>query len=225
MASLLALTIMTQNKPLNVGLVDYGAGNLHSVQNAFSKQGIASQLVRQPADLSGLQALVLPGVGAYGDCAKQLHAQDLWSPLQDWLAANKPYFGICLGYQILFEHSVEFEVTPGLGVLSGRVVQFPIIDLKVPHMGWNSLTLTDHNDPVWEGLPEDPYVYFVHSYYPQPTDESVVSAWCDYGFRFAAAVRQGNLFATQFHPEKSQGIGLRLLKNFVLHASSNLAES
>ena len=199
----------------NVGLVDYGAGNLHSVQNALSKQGITSTLVRQPDDLKQVETLVLPGVGACVDCTIQLHAQDLWSPLKDWLAADKPYLGICLGYQILFDHSDEFEGTDGLGALSGSVVKFPSSELKVPHMGWNNITPTDSSDPVWEGLPADPYVYFVHSYYPKPTDETVVSAWCDYGIRFAAAIRRGNTFATQFHPEKSGPAGLALLTNWV----------
>lgn len=202
----------------HIGLIDYGAGNLHSVQNALAKQGLASSLVREPEDLKPVQALILPGVGACGDCASALQRQDLWSPLKDWLAADKPYLGICLGYQILFEHSDEFDGTEGLGHLSGRVVRFPKSDLKVPHMGWNAIEPTDPSDPIWKGLPDQPYVYFVHSYYPQPSDESVVSAWCDYGGRFAASVRKGNLVATQFHPEKSQQIGLRLLKNFVEQA-------
>ncbi len=199
---------------MKIGLIDYGAGNLHSVENALAKLGIPCQLVREPGHLHGLDKLILPGVGACGDCVKQLKAQDLWSPLRDWLDADKPYLGICLGYQVLFDHSVEFEGTDGLGVLSGRVVRFPRSDLKVPHMGWNKLELTNAADPIWEGLPQDPYVYFVHSYYPDPEDRTLVSAWCDYGVRFAAAVRCGNLVATQFHPEKSQAIGLRIVRNF-----------
>lgn len=198
-----------------IGLIDYGAGNLHSAHNALTKIGASCQLVRSPADLTGVDRLVLPGVGACVDCVNQLKEQDLWSPLRDWLEADKPYFGICIGYQILFDHSEEFEGADGLGILAGKVIRFPRNDLKVPHMGWNALDLVDRSDPLWHGLPENPHVYFVHSYYPQPEDDAVVSAHCDYGLRFAAAARKGNIVGTQFHPEKSQALGLGILRNFV----------
>lgn len=207
---------------MQIGLVDYGAGNLHSVQNALNKLAIPSVLVRNAHGLEEVDAVILPGVGACGDCAKQLHSQDLWQPLRDWLAADRPYLGICLGYQILFEHSDEFDGTEGLGILAGSVVRFPRSELKVPHMGWNRLDLVDPSDPLWTGLPGHPYVYFVHSFYPQPHDTTLVSSWADYGVRFAASVRRGNLVATQFHPEKSQNIGLRILKNFVKSAEEAL---
>ena len=191
---------------MKIGLIDYGAGNLHSAYNALTKIQAPCQFVRGPGDLAGVDSLVLP--------VKQLKEQDLWSPLRDWLEADKPYLGICIGYQILFDHSEEFEGADGLGILSGQVIRFPRNELKVPHMGWNAIDMTDPGDPLWKDLPEKPYVYFVHSYYPNPTDDTVVSAWCDYGIRFAAAARRGNLVATQFHPEKSQAIGLKILQNF-----------
>ncbi len=203
---------------MTVGLIDYGAGNLHSAHNALTKLEVPARLVREPADLEGIDRLILPGVGACVDCVNQLKEQDLWGPLGDWIEADRPYLGICIGYQILFDHSEEFEGADGLGTLAGQVKLFPPSELKVPHMGWNALSLTDRQDPLWAGLPEEPYVYFVHSYYPVPEDLSLVSAWCDYGIRFAAAVRRGNLVATQFHPEKSQAIGLQIIKNFAAGA-------
>lgn len=200
---------------MKLGLVDYGAGNLHSVEHALLEIGAPSQKVREASDLEGIDALVLPGVGACVDCARQLKEQELWEPLREWIIAGRPYFGICLGYQILFDHSEEFEGTAGLGVFEGKVKRFPKNGQKVPHMGWNNLRLVNPSDPLWAGLPADPYVYFVHSFYPEPKDDSLVSAWTEYSLNFAAAIRWGNLVATQFHPEKSQSIGLRILRNFV----------
>ena len=208
---------------MKIGVIDYGAGNLHSVHNGLTKVQTPCRIVRAPADLKGIDRLILPGVGACGDCVSQLKAQDLWTPLRDWLEADRPYLGICLGYQVLFDHSEEFEGSPGLGALSGRVIRFPRGHLKVPHMGWNRIEVTDPSDPLWSGLPHDAYLYFVHSYYPEPADDSLVSAWCHYGIRFAAAIRRGNLVATQFHPEKSQAIGLRMLRNFAAHSTPSPA--
>lgn len=204
---------------MKIGLIDYGAGNLHSARNALVKVGAPCQLVTGPEDLQEVERLVLPGVGACVDCVRQLQVQGLWEPLRAWLEADRPFLGICIGYQILFDHSEEFEGADGLGILPGRVVKFPHSELKVPHMGWNALDLRNSADPLWAGLPEKFYVYFVHSYYPQLEDEDLVNAWCDYGVRFAAAIRRGQTVATQFHPEKSQAIGLRILKNFASGAS------
>ena len=214
--------VSTNDKLMNVGLIDYGAGNLHSVQNALAKVGVESTLVRSPEDMKDVMTLILPGVGACVDCVQQLKKQDLWQPLKEWLCNDRPYLGICLGYQVLFDHSDEFDGADGLGIIPGKVVRFPRNDLKVPHMGWNAIEVTDPKDPLWKGLPDEPYVYFVHSFYPQPKDNSVVSARCDYGVKFAAAIRRGNLVATQFHPEKSQQIGLTILKNFIEQASKVL---
>ncbi|MEM7146863.1 MAG: imidazole glycerol phosphate synthase subunit HisH [Verrucomicrobiota bacterium] len=198
-----------------VGLLDYGAGNLHSVQTALEDLKAPVRLVRDETGLDGLDALVLPGVGACVDCVRNLKDKGLWEPLRDWLQADRPYFGICLGYQILFDHSDEFEGVEGLGFLKGRVVRFPINELKVPHMGWSAIRPVDRADPLWAGLPEDPYVYFVHSYYPAPEDPGIVSSTASYGLDFAASVRKGNVVATQFHPEKSQALGLKILRNFI----------
>ena len=171
--------------------------------------------MRTPEDAAGVTHLVLPGVGAFGDCAEKLRRQNLVSLVRAWIERDRPFLGICVGYQVLFESGEESGQVPGLGILKGRVVRFSESELKVPHMGWNSVALTDPADPIWKGMGKEPYFYFVHSYYPQPEDESLIAAFCTYGVRFAAAVRRGNLVATQFHPEKSQKLGVKLLKNFI----------
>ncbi|MGK0187587.1 MAG: glutamine amidotransferase [Verrucomicrobiales bacterium] len=198
------------------GVIDYGAGNLHSVCNALKLLGIENKLVAHPDDLVNVDALIFPGVGAFGDCVSHLQQQQLIDPIRDWVKADRPFLGICLGYQVLFESSEESPNTPGLAALAGKVVRF--VDdgsLKIPHMGWNVGRPVDAEDPLWKGLPPDPYFYFVHSYYPQPTDPTVVGAWTDYGTQFASAIRFGNIAACQFHPEKSQSAGLKLVENFV----------
>ena len=145
-----------------------------------------------------------------------MESRGLVEPLKDWLQADRPFFGICIGYQLLFESSEESPGTPGLGILEGQVGRFPTqSNLKVPHMGWNTATPRQTETPHWKGLGTNPYFYFVHSYFPQPKDPSVIASTTDYGGEFASAVKRGNLFATQFHPEKSQHTGLQLLKNFV----------
>lgn len=198
-----------------IGLIDYGSGNLRSVGKALEHVGAEVRLVAGMADLSRVDAMVLPGVGAFGDCVRQLHERGLWKAAGDWVKSDRPFFGICLGYQMLFESSEESAGVPGLGIFAGEVRKFDEAQgLKVPHMGWNSLQFSGEKS-AWEGLPAEPHVYFVHSYRPVPSDESLVSAWCEYGGRFAAAISKGNLTATQFHPEKSQEVGLRILENFV----------
>lgn len=199
----------------SIGIVDYGSGNLRSVSKALDAVGARSRLISTPAQLAEIDAVVVPGVGAFGDCAKNLRATGLWEPLREWLAANRPYLGICLGYQLLFESSEETPGVAGLGALPGVVRRFPAGPLKVPHMGWNPLTVTRREDRLYRDLPADPSVYFVHSYFPVPTDESIVTATCDYGGPFAVSVSRGALSAVQFHPEKSQHNGLAILKNFV----------
>lgn len=200
---------------MKLGIIDYGAGNLHSVLNTFEAASVHGHLVRTPEEAAGVTHLVLPGVGAFGDCSEKLRAQKLVPLIREWIEADKPFLGICVGYQVLFESGEEDGQVPGLGMFKGRVVRFPESELKVPHMGWNQLFLSDPADPVWRGMGTAPYFYFVHSYYPQPEDSSLVAACCTYGVRFAAAIRRGNLLATQFHPEKSQKLGVQLLKNFV----------
>ena len=200
---------------MKLGVIDYGAGNLRSVLNTFEAAGVHGHLVRTPEDAEGVTHLVLPGVGAFGDCAEKLRGQGLAPLIREWIEADRPFLGICGGYQVLFEKGEEDEGVPGLALFKGSVVRFPESELKVPHMGWNRLSLFHPADPVWQGMGEDPYFYFVHSYYPVPEDGSLVAASCTYGVRFAAAIRRGNLVATQFHPEKSQKLGVQLLKNFV----------
>ena len=200
---------------MRVGIVDYGRGNIRSVENAFHAIGADAVLIRTPEELEGITHLVVPGQGEFGDCAANLKKQGMFQPICDWAAANRPFLGICVGYQLIFENGEESPGAEGFGILGGTVRRFPNVGLKVPHMGWNSVTLTDPRHPIWNGMPENPFFYFVHSYYPEPTDTRHVAATCEYALPFAAAVIRGNLVATQFHPEKSQHNGLRLLKNFL----------
>jgi glutamine amidotransferase len=196
-----------------LGVIDYGSGNLRSVCKALEAAGSTPSLVTDPSGLDSLDAIVVPGVGAFAHCAENLRATGLWNPVREWALSGRPYLGICLGYQLLFESSEESPGVEGLGVLKGRVVRFPDAALKVPHMGWNTLSKT--SGPLYKGLSGDVSMYFVHSYYPAPADSSVVSAWSDYGLSFAAGVSSGALHAVQFHPEKSQSAGLALLRNFL----------
>jgi len=198
-----------------LGIIDYGAGNLSSVCNSFRAIGAEGRLVHAAADLDGLTHLVLPGVGAFGDCSRALHEQGLSTAIREWVAAEKPFLGICIGYQILFDSSEETPGAPGLGIFSGHVRRFPKTDLKIPHMGWNRVHPRHPEDPIWSGMGEAPYFYYVHSYYPEPVDENLIAADSSYGTTYAAAIRKDRLIATQFHPEKSQLLGLRLLKNFL----------
>ena len=196
-----------------LGVVDYGSGNLRSVCKALEAVGGTVTIVTQAAQLDTIDALVVPGVGAFGDCAANLQRSALWEPVKEWLKAERPYLGICLGYQLLFESSEESPGSKGLGILPGRVVRFARKGLKVPHIGWN--TLSDTRGPLYETLATAPYFYFVHSYYPVPARDDLISARCIYGEAFAASVSTRNLHATQFHPEKSQSYGLAMLRNFL----------
>lgn len=199
------------------GIIDYGGGNLQSVRNAARALGHEPVLVKSADDLKDVSSLVFPGQGAFADCMTALHSQGLVQALRDWLAADRPFFGICIGYQVLFDSGEENPGIAGLGVLQGRVVRFPSVPgLKIPHMGWNNVRPAHPDDPAWAGLGDAPFFYFVHSYYPQPSDPNVIAGTTEYAGRdFAAAVQRGRMFATQFHPEKSQATGLRLLGNFL----------
>jgi glutamine amidotransferase len=198
-----------------IGIIDYGAGNLRSVANAVQALGIEPRLVSKPADLEGLSHLILPGVGAFGDCMAELAKRDLIEVIRQWVLAGKPYFGICLGYQILFEESEEEAGIRGLGIFKGKVRRFTEDGRKIPHMGWNSAIPSDPSDAMWAGLGGEPYFYFVHSYFPEPADPAIVAMRTEYGEKFASAIRSGAVVATQFHPEKSQQAGLQLLGNFL----------
>lgn len=197
-----------------IKIVDYGMGNLRSVQKAFEKLGAEAAICANPAELAGAEKLVLPGVGAFRDAIHELRRTELDRPVRDHIASGRPFLGICLGLQLLFDVSEEDGQWEGLGVLAGRVVRFKDqADLKIPHMGWNTLDMTSGNR-LFAGIPSGSSVYFVHSYYVVPGDESVIAARTEHGTRFTAAVARDNLFATQFHPEKSQSVGLKMLANF-----------
>ncbi|NBV32844.1 MAG: imidazole glycerol phosphate synthase subunit HisH [Proteobacteria bacterium] len=196
-------------------VIDYGSGNLRSVFNALIAQGADVEIIATPERLSLAEAVVLPGVGAFGDCVQQIRQRGFWEPLQEWIAADRPFLGICVGYQVLFEGSEESPGELGMGVFKGQVRKFATPSLKVPQIGWNSLDLTQTEHPLWRGLPTDPYVYFVHSYYPEVTEETPVIARSTYGETFAAAASRGRVSGVQFHPEKSQSMGLRILSNFL----------
>ena len=200
---------------MRVGIVDYGAGNLRSVANAVSALGVEYFLVTSAEEMEGITHLILPGVGAFGDCMAELEKRGLTGPIRDWVASNRPYFGICLGYQILFDESVEAPGVSGLGVFRGKVQRFTEDGRKIPHMGWNAAVPTSLGDKMWEGLGGEPYFYFVHSFFPVPENENIIAMTTEYGETFASAVRSGNIVATQFHPEKSQQAGLKLLGNFL----------
>ena len=198
-----------------LGLIDYGSGNLRSVGNALAKIGARVELLASPERLDAMDAVVLPGVGAFGDCAGQLRARGLWEPLADWLRADRPFLGVCLGYQLLFESSEETPGVAGFGKFAGAVRRFRTPGLKVPQIGWNALHFQPAATRLRRGLEDGTHVYFVHSYHPTPDDPGLVAATADYGAPFAAAVEQGNTLGVQFHPEKSQASGLTMLRNFV----------
>ncbi|MBL9132025.1 MAG: imidazole glycerol phosphate synthase subunit HisH [Verrucomicrobiaceae bacterium] len=201
---------------MKLGVLDYGAGNLRSVLNAFDAIDAHANLVTKPADFDHIDVLVFPGQGAFGDSVRILKETGLWEPLRAWLQAGRPYLGICLGYQLLFESSEECPGVEGLGVAKGRVRKFDVASgLKIPHMGWNVARWEESQSAVWDGLPNPTHVYFVHSYYPDVQDENLALCRTDYGASFISGIARPNLIAVQFHPEKSQEAGLTLLRNAV----------
>jgi len=195
-----------------IALVDYGMGNLGSVEKALRRVGCEVTVTNDADVVLAADGVVLPGVGAFDDCMTNLTDRGLVGPIRRVIEADRPFLGICLGLQLLFESSEEGGRQPGLGVLRGKVIRFRH-DLKVPHIGWNQLTIR-RPAPHLQGVAEGSFVYFVHSYYVAPEDESVVATTTDYGYEFVSAVWRGKLFASQFHPEKSQDIGLQILTNF-----------
>lgn len=200
---------------MKVGIVDYGRGNIRSVENAFLAIDAKVTRVTRPEELTDITHLVVPGQGEFGDCAANLKKQGMFEAIQQWTAANKPYLGICVGYQLIFDRGEESPDAEGLGLIGGYVKRFPELGQKIPHMGWNSIRPSDPSHPIWNGMPDEPFFYFVHSYFPEPDKQEDIAATCDYAIPFAAAVIRGKLVATQFHPEKSQHNGLRLLRNFL----------
>ncbi len=193
-----------------IAIIDYGAGNLRSVKKAFERLGYPARLVSEPDALTDASAVVFPGQGASPQAAAALNERRMAAPLREWIADGKPFFGVCLGLQLLLDHSEEGD-TPGLGVVPGRVKRFPP-GLKVPHMGWNSVSLRAPH-PLFEGA-EGSYFYFVHSYYALPDDPEWVAGETRYGLDFPSALARENVVATQFHPEKSGAAGLAVYDNF-----------
>jgi len=194
-------------------IIDYGMGNLRSVEKAFEKAGARVAVSAKPADIRGAAKIVLPGVGAFSQAMKELKRRKLVAPILEKIDEGAPYLGLCLGLQLLFSSSEEGP-EKGLGVLAGRVRKFKG-DMKIPHMGWNSLNLRGKYCPLFEGISGQDYFYFVHSFYAVPEDKEVVAATTSYGGLFCSSVWKDNVFATQFHPEKSQDIGQRIIRNFV----------
>jgi imidazole glycerol-phosphate synthase subunit HisH len=214
-----------------ISIIDYGMGNLRSVQKAFEKTGYEARIIRTPQEVDDARALVLPGVGAFRDCLKNLDALNLIPPLVKSIQAGKPFLGLCLGLQILFSESEEFGITPGLDIIKGRVVRFPdrMVEqqgssgenparLKIPHMGWNTISIKKR-PPCLEGIPDESYFYFVHSYYVVPEDPDVVAVTTRYGIEFTSGIWKDNMVAFQFHPEKSQALGLQVIRSFAVTAA------
>jgi glutamine amidotransferase len=204
-----------------IAVIDYGIGNLRSVQKALQRLGVEAQLVTTPAELAKADKIVLPGVAAFGDAMAQLTELGLVEPIKAAVRSGTPYLGFCLGLQLLFEVGYEDGEFPGLGLLGGKVVRFDFPPelaaaqrLRIPHMGWNQIHW-NKPCPMLDGIDNGSYVYFAHSYYPVPTDPGITITTTDYGYDFTSSVWQDNIFATQFHPEKSQAVGLRFLENFV----------
>ncbi len=204
-----------------IAIIDYGMGNLRSVQKGLERVGCKAQVTRAPQQIVSANGIVLPGVGAFNACMENLRRFDLVEPICQVVRQKKPFLGICLGFQLLFTESEEFGLQKGLGLFPGRVVGFhPEDGLKVPHMGWNRLDKKKES-PFLEGISDGAFVYFVHSYYVAPEDKSIVATTTDYGAPFVSSIATDHLFASQFHPEKSQEIGLRILANFARFAEKS----
>lgn len=195
-----------------IAIVDYGMGNLRSVEKGFLKVGVDVKVVTDAKKVDDAEGIVLPGVGAFRDCIRNLEKMSLIRPVLRSIEKGKPYLGICLGLQVLFSESEEFGICQGMDVLKGKVKRFNM-GLKVPHMGWNNVKIIKR-PPIFKGIYDESFFYFVHSYYVVPDNIDIIAATTDYGIPFTSMVWKDNIFATQFHPEKSQKMGLRILKNF-----------
>ncbi|MDL2224790.1 imidazole glycerol phosphate synthase subunit HisH [Eubacteriales bacterium OttesenSCG-928-M02] len=198
-----------------LAIMDYGAGNLHSVEKAFRFLGADAIVTQKPKDIDNANSVVVPGVGAFGDAREKLATSGMENALFRAIKSGKPVLGICLGLQLLFETSYENGEYKGTGILPGEIKQFCGDGLKVPHMGWNGLSFQEKSCPLFEGLQDGCQVYFVHSYYAPYTGQDFVAATVDYGDVAIAAIHRDNLYATQFHPEKSGDVGMRMLQNFL----------
>lgn len=200
-----------------IALLDYGSGNLRSVQKALRHLDADVRLVTRPDELMETHAVVLPGVGSFDDCMNAMRRQELLDACLAFIRSGRPFLGICVGYQALFERSTEFNsCAAGMKMFGGAVVRFnPLPGLKIPHIGWNQVEIVQPDCPLFRDIPDRTHFYFVHSYFPEPSDPSIVAARTEHGQVFASAVACQNVFATQFHPEKSQRAGLQLLRNFI----------
>lgn len=198
-----------------IAVIDYGMGNLKSVEKGFKKVGANARITSDPLIIDDAHAVVLPGVGAFRECMKNLVNRSLIEVIMRSIKKGKPYLGICLGLQVLFSEAEEFGTCHGLDLFQGKVVKFSFDekDKKIPHMGWNTMTIVNR-PPLLSGIPDNAFVYFVHSFYVVPSDRTVIATVTDYGISFTSMVWKDNVFATQFHPEKSQEIGLHILKGF-----------
>ena len=194
-------------------VIDYGMGNLHSVRKALEVVGAKAKVSSRPEDIRKSGKIVFPGVGSFGEAMKELKHRKLVEPIKDAIAGGTPFLGLCLGLQLLFEKSEEAPGVRGLCVLKGEVKKFRLKEFKVPHMGWNSIKIK--KSKILKNIPNNSYVYFVHSYYVKPKDKGVILTTTDYGINFASGVCVDNVYGLQFHPEKSQELGLKILKNFV----------
>ena len=195
-----------------IAIVDYGMGNLRSVEKGFLKVGVDARIVSNPKTVDDARAVVLPGVGAFRDCMRNLNEMSLIESVVRSIQKGKPYLGICLGLQVLFSESEEFGIYKGLDILKGKVMRFKL-QLKVPHMGWNKVKIL-RRPPLFENIQDEAFFYFVHSFYVVPDDNDIVATTTEYGITFASMIWKENIFATQFHPEKSQETGLKILRNF-----------
>ncbi len=195
-----------------IAIIDYGMGNLRSVQKAIERTGVKTAITQKAEDIRQAKGVILPGVGAMQPAMEKLQTLNLVEAIRQTIASGKPFLGICLGCQLLFEKSSEGGETKGLGVLAGTVERFN--SLKVPHMGWNQIKINNLLCPLFNSIKDETNVYFCHSYYVKPKDPSIIAAATEYGKTFASAIHRGNLFGVQFHPEKSQTVGLQILNNF-----------
>ncbi len=208
-----------------IGIIDYGMGNLGSVSNACKFLGLDAEIISAPGQMDSCRAILLPGVGAFGDCMAHLTEHGFVSPIQKWISGGKPFMGICLGLQALFQFSEETPGVEGLGIFKGGSKRFdfcgvnaqagmPAPQLKIPQIGWNAVNQKKPDCPMFAGVDDGAYFYFVHSFYVAPEDPAIVAGETDYGIKYCSAVWKDNVFAVQFHPEKSQAAGLQMLKNF-----------
>lgn len=199
-----------------IALLDYGSGNLRSAHRALLKVGAEVRVAQRPEEIGDARGMVLPGVGAFDDCVNALRKQDLLEAAREFIKSGRPFLGICVGYQALFERSEEFNsCAAGLSLFGGSVVRFSERPgMKIPQIGWNQIRIAKTDCPIYRGIADGSYFYFVHSFFPKPTDREIIATQTDYGDTFASSVWRENVYATQFHPEKSQQVGLQLLRNF-----------